>query len=410
MRSRFSLFLLSLPSLGGVLLAAQPAVAQQSAPAPVSTVPAEASALPAPLRVPIAPPPAPAATPGAAGAGTAVPPADPAASIASPTIVAPNRPSPTPTPRAVATSRREPAGRIPVPGATATPRDVTPRSPAATPEAPPAATPTPGAPPVAGAIPAPGATAPTASTASIEPRDVEGSPWLGWLIVLPAGVAVLIAGLLWRRRRRGAALAPSPAIDPDAAAALPPAPPVAIADPDAHADAVPDERAWVTFALTPRRAGVNLLTATLEAVLVVRNEGEAVAEEVRIDVRLLSARIGQESELATLFAETAETPVVAPFALAAGEERAIDLLVTATRAQLNVLSAAGRPMFVPVAAVNVRYVSSGGSGGVHGQTAAGFAIGVEREGTTKLTPFWLDTPGRMHDRLAARPHALSLRS
>ncbi len=408
MRSRFSLFLWSLPSLGGVLLAAQPTVAQQSAPAPVSTVPAEASALPAPLRVPIAPPPAPAATPGAAaaaGAGTAVPPADPAASIASPTIVAPNRPSPTPTPRAVATSRREPAGRIPVPGATATPWDVTPPSPAATPEAPPAATPTPDA-----AVPAPGATAPTAPTASIEPRDVEGSPWLGWLIVLPAGAAVLIAGLLWRRRRRGAALAQSPAIDPDAAAALPPAPPVAIADPDAHADAVPDERAWVTFALTPRRAGVNLLTATLEAVLVVRNEGEAVAEEVRIDVRLLSARIGQESELATLFAETAETPVVAPFALAAGEERAIDLLVTATRAQLNVLSAAGRPMFVPVAAVNVRYVSSGGSGGVHGQTAAGFAIGVEREGTTKLTPFWLDTPGRMHDRLAARPHALSLRS
>ena len=64
-------------------------------------------------------------------------------------------------------------------------------------------------------------------------------------------------------------------------------------------------------------------------------------------------------------------------------------------------------MFVPIVAINVLY--DRGDGGT-GQTAAAFAIGIERAGAEKLGPFWLDQPNMMHETLGQRPHALALRS
>ncbi|MGJ3625791.1 hypothetical protein AB5I41_29830 [Sphingomonas sp. MMS24-JH45] len=81
-------------------------------------------------------------------------------------------------------------------------------------------------------------------------------------------------------------------------------------------------------------------------------------------------------------------------------------MATLPRGDIAVVTVGERPMFVPVAAVGVRYRS----GEVAGQTAAAFAIGVEREGAAKLAPFWLDAPARMHDTVAARPHVLSIRT
>ena len=84
-------------------------------------------------------------------------------------------------------------------------------------------------------------------------------------------------------------------------------------------------------------------------------------------------------------------------------------LVTLPRDNINVLTAADRPMFVPVVTLNARYVPSENAAG-EGQTAQAFALGIERAGAAKLAPFWLDGPARMFETVAARPHALAVSS
>lgn len=369
--SRF--LILPLPAL----LLSGAALAQQAIPAPVATVPPAASAVPPPIvySLPVPTPSAsatqiiPLATPGPRPVGT--PTSRPRTSAT---------PTPRPTPVATATPS-------PTPLVTASPAPQVAPSPA-----PPAATPTPAA-------------LPAATPAA--PEDAQGGGWL-----LPFLGAVVIAALLgvilYRRRRPGPAQFAEEAIVP-AIAAEPLAKPRAAPAPRQTSPSPPQPlvpRAWLVFDLVPRRSGVNLLTATLDAEIVVRNEGDAPADDIRVDVRLLSARAGQEAELAAIFAESGARPAVAPFALAPGETRRFTTLVTLPRGAINVLTAADRPMFVPVAAVNVRYATAG----VTGQTAGAFAVGAERAGAAKLAPFWLDVPARMHEAIAARPHALALRS
>ncbi|WP_235532858.1 hypothetical protein [Sphingomonas sp. Leaf412] len=345
-----------------------------TAPEPVATVPAEASALPPPVSATLPPP--------------------------APTPTARATPAPRPTPTA-----------SPVPRATAT------AQPAARPSASPAAAASPAAP--AASTPAPAASADPAAAvpaavvagrpAGALPQVEEPGPL--WALPVTGGLVVglVLMALLIRRRRRRALAGegedlPVAAASP-AAPDLPAAPDVPVAPlPDAPPP-LPHGGADLSFVLHPRRAGVNLLTATLEAEIVVRNDGDATADGVRVVLRLLSAGGDPATELAAVFDDDAGSPVTAPFALAAGEERRLTALATCGRHDLNVVTAADRPMFVPVAAVSVRYAD----GNRAAQVAQAFALGVERAGAEKLGPFWLDAPSRMHDAVGARAYAPELR-
>lgn len=397
MRSRF---------LISVALAAFPAAPALAQTAPMAS-PTPPSGFPPPVVITLPPP----------GAGP----------VAVPTPE--TRPTPaaraTPTPRATPTSRPTPRPTQ-APAATPTPR-ATPR-PAATPTTPPptpvaAPGPMPSAPAIVAAPPQPAGT-PAASQVIASDDDA------GWLLPVGGGVAVAaLAGLLLFLRRTPRAEAEEADVVPveDAAPADPtpaappaspapamfarPAPTPASPTPAAPTPAAPTPsapsatRAWLAFTLQPRRAGVNLLTATLDAQIVVRNEGDAPAQDIRLALTLLSAGGAQEEELGQLFAAPVARPAATPFALAPGEERVVTALATLPRGAINVLSAGGREMFVPLAAVNLRYVTAGAAA----QTAQAYAIGIERAGAAKLAPFRLDT-ARMHEAVAARPHALALRS
>lgn len=349
--------------------AAQVAPGPAATPTPSATIPPEASAVPPPLSVtlptPVAAPtpsvrPAPAAT---VPVSRPTPRAEPSPR---PEVTPTPRLDPTPTPSATPTSRATPTPAEPAP------------SPSATAVSPP--------PVLAGAQPA--------EALPIPPQ--RGSAWslptVGGLLVAVALVALVVR----RRRRRGDPVpdAVEPVVGPDPA--LRPTPVAAPSSAPA--------RAWLAIEVRPRRAGVNLLTATLDTEVVVRNEGEAPAQDVRVALHLLSARAGQEAELAQVF-EAAGRPITAPFALEPGEERVSSGIATLPRGEIAMLTAGDRPMFVPLAAVSVRYRS----GDIEGVTAGAFAIGIEREGATKLAPFRLDQPSQMHDRVGVRPHAPAIR-
>ncbi|AOW25029.1 hypothetical protein AVM11_05780 [Sphingomonas melonis TY] len=182
---------------------------------------------------------------------------------------------------------------------------------------------------------------------------------------------------------------------PAASPATPPAPvPAPISAPVG-------DRGRLSLSLHPRRAGLNLLSATVEAELVVHNDGSAPAQSIRIGAALIGATPGQGDEIAPVFDQPVVRPATPPFALGPGEERRIRLVVAQARADIVPLTAGGRTLFVPVVAVNALYDAGAG---IAGQSARGFAVGVERVDSAKLAPFWLDQPARMHEQLAVRPY------
>jgi hypothetical protein len=296
-------------------------------------------------------------------------------------------------------------------------------------------------------VPAPVAPAaePAASsqTSIAAPETGRSMPFWLWLAVIP-----LVCGVVWllQRRPRTAKLedhradvretvdpAPDasivqPAADTGAGVAdtlpsprpLTPAVPAAVAIPPAAAAAAAAAepaaprflepraptraRARLSVELRPLRAGLNLLSATAECQIVVTNTGTEPASGIRIHASLLTAHAGQDADLAAINAAPVTRPATAPFALAAGESRVVRTVSAIPRDAIHGMTAANRPMFVPIVAVNILYDSGDGPA----QTARAWAIGVERVDSAKLAPFWLDAPARMYDNIAARPHAVAV--
>ncbi len=243
----------------------------------------------------------------------------------------------------------------------------------------------------------------------IAPEPTISLGWWPWL----AGAALLALTAGWALLRGR----PQPARDdgtevaePDSVVAQPKAVVAgSVVQPSmlarAPAPAPPVARAWIEIGLHPRRGGLNMISATVDSEIVIRNAGEAPAEAVVVEVTLLPARSGQDDDVAALFARPLARSAVPAFALAPGEERRVRVVSALPLAGVEPLVAGGRAMLVPIVAVNSFY-RWGDSGA--GQTAAAFVIGVAREGQAKLAPFWLDSP-RMHEGLASRPHSLAIR-
>ncbi|MFG6283583.1 hypothetical protein [Sphingomonas sp. S6] len=342
------------------------------------------------------PPSQPTPTPSPTPAPVIAPLPTPAASPrATPTPRVTPRATPTPTPRVTAT---------PTPRATASP------TPAVTPTVMTVPTPTPtttASPVIASPTPVEAA---TPSAAAVPATAPDGGSDYGWLIGLAVVLGLGGAGAWWWRRRRAdpadepvVPVAPAPApkpqpVRPRTPAASPATPPAPVPAP---IPAPVGDRGRLSLSLHPRRAGLNLLSATVEAELVVRNDGSEPAQAIRIGAALIGATPGQGDEIAPVFDQPVIRPATPPFALGPGEERRIRLVVAQARADIVPLTAGGRTLFVPVVAVNALYDAGPG---IAGQSARGFAVGVERVDSAKLAPFWLDQPARMHEQLGVRPY------
>lgn len=337
--------------LSAVVVGPAPALAQTNTQTPPTSIPGLER-----FSLPGSPTPAPTPLP------TLVPPP-----VATPTPAAPVRPAPaaTPAPRATPSATPTPAATA-APTASPTPAPTTAPAPvASTTTTPmPEPMPSPAPPPQAQAAP------------EIDPR------W--WLV---GGALALLGGWLALRRRTTS----EPAVEAFAPAEIVPPP--------------PPSRARLAIELRPSRAGLNLLSATVDCEVRVTNIGDAPAERVRVAVRLFSAHAGQDAELAAFHAQPAVRPVAPPFALAPGESRAVRAVAALPHADIRPLDAAGRPMFVPVLAVNALYDAGQG---VEGRTAQAFVVGIERVDSPKLAPFWLDQPPRTVTEVAARAHGAAI--
>lgn len=317
-----------------------------------------------------------------------------------PTPVVPIQPlpSPTPTPHAAAPQARR------TPAAVATPAPSPTPTAAPAPTALPTAAPTPASTPTAGASPAlPAAPAPAAA-----PRH--SLLWIALFIVLLLLPALGV--VLWFARRSplaGASAEPLADDDdddwiaPDQAVAPPPPAPRPVAPPRQPPGTATRPRLEIGF--TPRGAGVNGANAAVDYDLVVQNAGPIVAEGVQLRVELVTAGNTHDAELQARLDAPIEKPMIAPFTLAAGQARPIRAVAQLPRSAVNVVSVQGRPMFVPIVAIDLRYRWPGGEG----QTAQSFVIGIAPREGERMRPFWLDVPPRMYDAVTARPHSVGAR-
>lgn len=298
-----------------------------------------------------------------------------------PTPIATPAPSPTPT---IGLDGGERSPPIVVPS----PRPATP-APAPRPRVTPAAAASPTIEPDPAPTPSDKKLPPIETVILPQPRaSVLPWPWLG------GGAGLLTLALVWliaRRRHE----APE---ETDAAADE-----VKEATPDVLDTASPLPMAGfarLTVDLRPMRAGLNLISATAECEMTITNSGGATATDVRASVFLTSAHDGQDAEFADFYADSTARPAISPFALAPGETRCFRAVMALPHDAIHALEAAGRPMFVPLVAVAARYHD----GDKARRVGRAFALGIERSGSAKLAPLWLDGPARSYEGVAARAY------
>lgn len=283
--------------------------------------------------------------------------------------------------------REAPAAR-----ATPAPREVAPA--AAVPE--PATTPVPA--PVAAPTPLASATLRPSATAAPGPAaapEAAGSPWL-WAATGAGGTVLLGLGgwLLFRRRRREEDQEEAFAPEPVASAPLPsgrvqPPPGLAPPPPDPAPVSVPVPRAGEPFelALNPRRVIYAGTEVYLEFELLVGNLSGASAENIRIAFAAMSAHAQQDAVIAGFHGGPPGEPGGAPFDLAPGAGARMPVRLAIPHSGIQVVQVNGRPMFVPIVLVDVRW-----RGGLSlRRFGADFMLGTAGQGD-KLGPFWLDRP------------------
>jgi len=158
----------------------------------------------------------------------------------------------------------------------------------------------------------------------------------------------------------------------------------------------------VEFEIAPRRAGTNLVGVSVDFTLTIRNIGQVPARAVRLEVYLLTAGEQQQAQLEALFDGPVDRPIVTPFDLPAAGDTEVSAVTTVPFADANQVQLLGRPIVVPIVVAVARY--DWGEGG-EGRLARAFVLGVKREGSDRLAPFWLDRGPRMFDAVGWRPHS-----
>lgn len=135
--------------------------------------------------------------------------------------------------------------------------------------------------------------------------------------------------------------------------------------------------------------------AVLDFEIVVANASPAPIEGVRVAYGLMSASQIQD-DLITSFHMTQLPPVAEPFNLAPRAGIRIPGKVGLAPDKINIVDVGGRPMFVPLLMIDLRWRA--GLSVKH--QSCDFMVGMGGQGD-KLGPIWLDRGAQRHERLNA---------
>jgi hypothetical protein len=135
----------------------------------------------------------------------------------------------------------------------------------------------------------------------------------------------------------------------------------------------------------PVRIEVNEQEVVLEIELLIGNRQAAAAEAIRPSLALISANPEQDRHIAGFHANPMVDPSGQPFDLAAGAGGRMPARLRVRREHIHVVQVGGRPMFVPIVMIDLRW-----RGGLSVRRfGLDFMIGTAGQGA-KLGPIWLD--------------------
>ena len=309
-------------------------------------------------------------------------------------------PTPAPTPAIVPP---------PAPVATDTPRASAPARTASRPSAARAsvAQPTPSASPTAVETPAPvpsplATAAPMPAPQTVPAAQPAGTP--GWLwMLIGAGATALVFGGVWAlRRRRGveqveAHEAPAASPPPPPPPARPVAPPPGLAPKAASPPAAAPSGEPFEIVLRPARIEVTERDIMLECELLIGNTHGSAAENVRVTLAMMTASPDQDRNIAGFHANPMVDPAGTPFDLAAGAGGRMPVRLALPRELVHVVEVAGRPMFVPMVMIELKWRA----GISIRRFGADFMVGTAGQGG-KVGLIWLDRNQQARELAATR--------
>ncbi|HEX6604048.1 MAG TPA: hypothetical protein VF027_04120 [Sphingomicrobium sp.] len=251
-------------------------------------------------------------------------------------------------------------------------------------------------------VPEPGfSSADAAAPVTLAPeRSMPLWPW--FLLALVLGGA---AALFLRRRQMRQSYAGGSEIDafvprepeprPQPQPVPPPAPPETVEKPKPVGLVSSRLRPWLDIEFAPVRCVVEHDKVTFDFVVNMFNSGSAPARDVLIEARIFNAGPDQEQQLNAFYAQPPgpgeRTPMLPPL-----QRLTIQTSLFAERQHLSTVDLAGRKSFVPLIAFNVSYRAPGGLG----RTSACFMLGSKTK-ADKLAPFRAEEVGRAYPNVGA---------
>lgn len=265
----------------------------------------------------------------------------------------------------------------------------------------PAATPAPASPSQSGPSVAPVAAAPAAATPT--PR----SP-INWLWIGGAALLALLAFLGLRRFNAMRANSRRRALR-EQRAAVRAAETVAAPEPivPESAAAVTGPRARLELSFTAERAVATDSETIVDYEMVLRNIGQDVARNIRIDVRMFNA--GAKSAISSFLKGSIHDQSGSPqVTIAPGAELKLTSSIAMPKDEVKGIEVQGRSIFVPIVAINTAYDWGSREAPGTGRTARSWLVGREPQAPSdKMGAFRLDLGPRIYRSVGQRPTELA---
>lgn len=167
-------------------------------------------------------------------------------------------------------------------------------------------------------------------------------------------------------------------------------------------------RPWLNLEFIPDRAAATQTEAVVQYELLIKNVGNMVAGNIRVQARMFNAGADQDEQINAFFSQKIGTGPSVSKVLAIPPRKGARLrsAVSMSNEEVREISVQGRRLFIPLVAINVLYEWGNGRSG---QTAASYLVGREPDAPEgKMGPFRLDLGPRVYRSVGQRPNKVAL--
>jgi hypothetical protein len=165
-------------------------------------------------------------------------------------------------------------------------------------------------------------------------------------------------------------------------------------------------RPWLQLEFTPERVAATPTEATVQYELVIRNTGNAVAKNVRLEGAMFNAGSNQDREIRSFFQRPVGERSARVLAIPPRGTATVRNGLRMAKEEMREITIEGRRLFIPMVAFNAVYEWGDGKSG---QTSVSYLVGREVENSSeKMAAFRLDLGPRVYRSLGKRESEMAV--